>query len=89
MLNITKLWCGIDGSMDHIRYGDKTHQKPVVVWNTTRRCNLKCIHCYSKSENKTFDNELTTEEAKGFVQDIAEYGVKVLLFSGGEPLITT
>jgi radical SAM protein with 4Fe4S-binding SPASM domain len=87
MLNVTKLWCGIPGSMDHIRYDPKAHQKPVVVWNTTRRCNLNCVHCYSKSENKAYQNELTTQEAKNFVEDLANFKVPVLLFSGGEPLL--
>jgi radical SAM protein with 4Fe4S-binding SPASM domain len=87
LINITKLWCGTPGSMDHLRYGAATHQRPVVVWNTTRRCNLNCLHCYSKSENKIYPNELTTDEAKAFVKDIAEFGVNVLLFSGGEPLL--
>ncbi len=87
MLNITKLWCGADGSMDHLRYGEATHKKPVVVWNSTQRCNLRCIHCYSNSENKTYTNELTTEEAKVFIDDLAQFRVPVLLFSGGEPLM--
>jgi radical SAM protein with 4Fe4S-binding SPASM domain len=73
--------------MDHLRYGGSVHQKPVVVWNTTRRCNLHCVHCYSKSENKLYPNELTTSEAKAFVEDLAEFAVPVLLFSGGEPLL--
>lgn len=87
MINITKLWCGVPGSMDQIRYGAETHQKPVVVWNSTRRCNLSCLHCYSRSENKLYPQELTTAEAKAFVKDLSEFGVKVLLFSGGEPLL--
>ena len=87
MINITKLWCGTPGSMDHLRYGAETHQKPVVVWNTTRRCNLNCVHCYSRSENKIYSNELTTLEAKAFAKDLADFGVKVMLFSGGEPLL--
>ncbi|MGA3059371.1 MAG: radical SAM protein [Candidatus Bathyarchaeia archaeon] len=87
MINITKLWCGTPGSMDHLRYSAATHQRPVVVWNTTRRCNLNCVHCYSKSDNKIYSNELSTEEAKAFVKDIVEFNVKVLLFSGGEPLL--
>lgn len=87
MINITKLWCGIPGSMDHLRYGAETHRRPVVVWNSTRRCNLNCVHCYSRSENKMYSNELTTDEAKDFVKDLADFGVKVLLFSGGEPLL--
>jgi radical SAM protein with 4Fe4S-binding SPASM domain len=39
------------------------------------------------SENKLYPNELTTEEAKALVKDLAEYDVRVLLFSGGEPLL--
>jgi len=87
MLNITKLWCGTPGSMDNLRYSESTHQKPVVVWNSTRRCNLRCIHCYSNSENKIYPNELTTAQAKALIADLADYKVPVLLFSGGEPLL--
>lgn len=87
MLNVSKLWCGVPGSMDHLRYSETTHQKPVVVWNSTRRCNLHCVHCYSKSENKPYPNELTTAEAKAFIADLAAFRVPVLLFSGGEPLL--
>ncbi len=87
MINISKLWCGDPGSMDQLRYSRETHQKPVVVWNTTQRCNLHCIHCYSKSENQIYLHELTTSEAKVFVEDLAEFKVPVLLFSGGEPLL--
>jgi MoaA/NifB/PqqE/SkfB family radical SAM enzyme len=45
------------------------------------------MHCYSKSENKAYPNELTTNEAKTFIKDLAEFCVPVLLFSGGEPLL--
>ena len=87
MLNITKLWCGTPGSMDDLRYSRHTHQKPVVVWNSTQRCNLHCVHCYSNSENKPYSNELTTAEAKDLIMDLAEFKAPVLLFSGGEPLM--
>ena len=87
LINITKLWCGMPGSMDQLRYGSDTHKKPVVVWNTTRRCNLSCMHCYSKSENKVYPNELTSDEAKALIKDLSDFGVKVLLFSGGDPLL--
>ncbi len=73
--------------MDELRYSKTTHQKPVVVWNSTQRCNLSCVHCYSRSENKLYPKELTTSEAKAFVDDLSDFGVKVLLFSGGEPLL--
>src|SRR3989338_86870 len=60
-------------------------RRPVVVWNITRTCNLKCIHCYSDSEAKKYSGELTTEEAKAVIDDLSQ--VQVVLFSGGEPLI--
>ncbi len=87
MLNITKLWCGIAGSMDNLRYSSTTHQKPVVVWNSTQRCNLRCIHCYANAENKHYPNELTTTEAKALIEDLGVLGAPVLLFSGGEPIL--
>ena len=63
-----------------------SQRKPVVVWNITRTCNLKCIHCYSNSEHKRYAGELTTEEARAVIDDLAGFRIPVLLFSGGEPL---
>jgi radical SAM protein with 4Fe4S-binding SPASM domain len=73
--------------MDNLRYSTTTHQKPVVVWNSTQRCNLRCIHCYANAENKSYKNELTTAEAKTLIKDLGEFSVPVLLFSGGEPIL--
>ena len=53
----------------------------------TRRCNLKCIHCYSNSADIDYPDELTTDEAKAMIDDLAAFGSPVLLFSGGEPLM--
>lgn len=87
MLSITRIYCSRKGPGDHLRYGEKAHEKPVVVWNATRRCNLRCLHCYSGSEDKEYPGELTTEEAREVIRDLAEFGVSVLIFSGGEPLL--
>ena len=62
-------------------------KKPVVVWNMTRRCNLRCVHCYSSSQNVRYGNELTPAEAKAMIRDLATFGSPVILFSGGEPLM--
>jgi 12,18-didecarboxysiroheme deacetylase len=62
-------------------------KKPVVVWNCTRTCNLKCVHCYAGSEARQYEGEMTTEEAKAMIDDLAAFGAPVLLFSGGEPCI--
>jgi Fe-coproporphyrin III synthase len=62
-------------------------RRPVVVWNVGRRCNLHCVHCYSDSANRAYPGELTTAEGRALIDDLAEYGIPALLFSGGEPLL--
>ncbi len=62
-------------------------RRPVVVWNVGRRCNLHCVHCYSDSENRTYSGELTTDEGRALLDDLAAFGIPVLLLSGGEPLM--
>jgi Fe-coproporphyrin III synthase len=93
MISISKLWC--DGNFDYnkLRYGIGTDQpdaslrKPIVVWNSTRTCNLKCIHCYSASTSDIYDNELSTVEGKTLIDDLVKFKIPSLLFSGGEPLM--
>lgn len=60
---------------------------PVVIWNLIRRCNLKCKHCYSISSDVDFPGELTTEEVFRTMDDLWDFGVRVLILSGGEPLL--
>jgi radical SAM protein with 4Fe4S-binding SPASM domain len=94
MINLTKLYCGVSQSADALRYGhghgapnSAAERKPIVVWNITRRCNLKCIHCYSDSDAREYPGELTWEQCQGVINDLAGYGIPALLLSGGEPLI--
>lgn len=60
--------------------------KPVVIWNLTRRCNLKCRHCYTVSADIDFPGELSTEQAMETLEDLGRYRVPALILSGGEPL---
>ena len=47
-----------------------------------------CQHCYSQSDpHCRTEEELTTTEALGFIDDLADMGVPLILFTGGEPLI--
>jgi len=99
MIGISKLYCGTVEPSDALRYGRDSSKlpshllqfsedkRPVVVWNITRRCNLKCVHCYAHAKDIPFDNELTTEEGKGLIDDLSAFGSPVMLFSGGEPLV--
>jgi Fe-coproporphyrin III synthase len=96
MINITKLLCGSAQYGDELRYakdsrlakhGVTGNNGPVVVWNCTRTCNLSCVHCYMESDAAKYKNELSTGEAKKLIDDLAEFKVPVILFSGGEPLL--
>ncbi|WP_425800560.1 putative heme d1 biosynthesis radical SAM protein NirJ1 [Desulfitobacterium sp. Sab5] len=96
MISVTKLLFNTEYFGDSLRYSNDSKgakngvtmgKGPVVVWNSTRTCNLKCKHCYMESDAQKYQGELTTEEAKQFIDDLAEFNVPVLLFSGGEPLI--
>ena len=96
MISVTKLLFGENFFGDSLRYTKNAHKMqngaaegvgPVVVWNSTRTCNLKCRHCYMNSDSGKYRGELTTDEAKNFIDDLAAFKVPVLLFSGGEPLI--
>ncbi len=87
MISITRLLCDEAGPGDHLRYEKKGAPRPIVVWNCTRQCNLNCIHCYASAGNNGSTNEMDTSEGKTFIRDLADFGVPVILFSGGEPLM--
>jgi len=61
-------------------------QKPVVIWNLTRRCNLRCRHCYTVSADVNFPGELSHEQAMEVVEDLGRFRIPALILSGGEPL---
>jgi len=58
----------------------------IVSWNTTNACNLACRHCYRDAGVKA-GQELSTEEGKNLIDEIAKAGFKIMIFSGGEPLM--
>jgi len=99
MIGISKLYCGTVEPSDALRYGRHSKdlpsellqfsidKKPVVVWNVTRACNLNCVHCYARAVERTHDKELSYDQGIALIDDLAEFGVPVILFSGGEPLM--
>ena len=94
MIGISKLYCGTVEPSDVLRYGAKAKQlpshllqfssdkKPVVVWNCTRRCNLRCRHCYSRSADRHYEAELTTAEGFALLEDLAQFGAFTLQAGG-------
>jgi 12,18-didecarboxysiroheme deacetylase len=99
MIGISKLYCGTVEPSDALRYGRRSgslpshllqfseDKKPVVVWNVTRACNLRCVHCYARAVERSLEKELSHEQGLALIDDLADFGVPVILFSGGEPLV--
>jgi len=58
----------------------------LVSYAITRKCNLNCKHCYSDAADLPARDELSTVEAKGLLDDLSKWGIKLLIFDGGEPL---
>jgi radical SAM protein with 4Fe4S-binding SPASM domain len=94
MINLTRLWTGQAQPADNLRYGrghasphSARTRRPIVVWNITRTCNLRCVHCYSDSMAMKYPGELSWEQMQEVVGNLAAYQIPSLLLSGGEPLI--
>lgn len=58
----------------------------LLSWNTTNQCNLYCDHCYRDAGAKAED-ELSTAEAKNLIDEAVKAGFRIMIFSGGEPLL--
>ena len=97
MISVSTLLCDHAADGNRLRYdvdtgtddpvSDSPQRRPVVVWNTTNQCNLECVHCYAGAESEPKVGELTTAEGKRLLDDLADYGAPVVLFSGGEPMV--
>ena len=91
MIGISKLLLDKIEPSDRLRYAGAgapaARLRPVVVYNCTRRCNLRCVHCYADAAPRSDPDELATDEARLMIYSIAEFGCPALLLSGGEPLL--
>ncbi|WP_202320323.1 radical SAM protein [Archaeoglobus neptunius] len=97
MISLSKLVAGEATVSKHITYeGDSNFiperlkaftrsYTPIVVWNVTNRCNLRCLHCYASAGTDRV--ELSTEQCFEIIDDLAKFKVPLILFSGGEPLL--
>jgi radical SAM protein with 4Fe4S-binding SPASM domain len=61
--------------------------KPVVMWNLTTHCNLACQHCYMDAGREA-GAEMSLEEGIHLVDELAGMLVPILIFTGGEPLLS-
>ena len=68
---------------------DITKKPFIIFWEVTRACMLACKHCRAKAMRKRHPDEITTDEAFGVVDQIAEFGrpYPLVVFTGGDPLM--
>jgi len=72
---------------------DRVHPEPKVpalrllAWETTRRCNLACLHCRAAAGSGPYPGELTTPEGVRLLDDLSKMGNVVVILTGGEPLL--
>ena len=59
----------------------------LLAWETTRRCNLACLHCRAAAGSGPYPGELTTAEGLTLLDDLATMGQPVVILTGGEPLL--
>jgi AdoMet-dependent heme synthase len=65
-----------------------TDQRPfLVIWESTRACQLVCQHCRADSQDQPHPLQLTTAEGKRLLDDIASFGAPspMVVISGGDP----
>ena len=70
------------GSEEAVQYLPK-----LIAWEVTRSCNLACRHCRASAEKGPYPGELTTEQGKALLDDIASFANPVLIMTGGDPLM--
>lgn len=71
-------------------HGNKTPGGPnlrLVAWETTRSCNLACVHCRAAARIEPYEGELDTEASFKLLDQISEVGEPIIILTGGEPLL--
>ena len=59
----------------------------IVIWEVTRACALKCLHCRAEAQYKSDPRQLTFEEGKKLIDNIATMDNPLFVFTGGDPLM--
>ncbi|MEH7097564.1 TIGR04053 family radical SAM/SPASM domain-containing protein [Neobacillus vireti] len=59
----------------------------IVIWELTRACQLKCLHCRADAQYTRDPRELTFEEGKNLIDQIYDMNNPILVFTGGDPLM--
>jgi radical SAM protein len=70
------------------QHSERFGRAPLIVfWEMTKACPLACKHCRADAIEKPLPGELTTQEGKKLLEDIAQFGKAIVVFTGGDPLM--
>lgn len=59
----------------------------IVIWEVTRACALQCLHCRAEAQFKPDPRQLSFEEGKRLIDQVAEMNRPLFVFTGGDPLM--
>jgi radical SAM protein len=65
---------------------DFNEQPFIAIWELTQACDLACVHCRASAQPNRHPLELTTEEGKSLIDQIAMMQVPVFVLTGGDPI---
>ena len=65
---------------------DFNEQPFLAIWEVTQACDLACVHCRAAAQPQRHPLELTTEEGKSLIDEIAAMHVPVFVLTGGDPI---
>ncbi|MGD8442029.1 MAG: heme b synthase [Desulfobacterales bacterium] len=77
-------------STNHTAHADRNSGEAalrLVAWETTRNCNLACVHCRASATTGPYTGELDTAEAFRLLDQIGEIAKPIIILTGGEPLL--
>lgn len=73
--------------IEHSKAAQGIEPPRMIAWETTRACNLACVHCRASAIDEVDEGEWTTEEAHRLIDDITSFADPVIILTGGEPLL--
>ncbi len=65
------------------RHADRPY---IAIWETTRACDLACVHCRAEAQSQIYPDELDTRQALDLIHQLADWGVPLFVMTGGDPL---
>ena len=79
--------CGVVGMEGKVQPDLDFNERPfIVIWETTQACDLACVHCRACAQPIRSALELTTDEARRLIDDVAALKAPVFVLTGGDPL---